>query len=101
MADHLVVEANYDVDMLLRGHYPPELKRRIMSGNGHLSNEQTASLLKRSLHDSLRNVWLCHLSEQNNTPELALRAVRRALPHGSATTLSCLPRREAALFVLG
>lgn len=100
MADHLVVESNYDVDMLVTGPYHPALKSRILNGNGHLSNEQTASLLRRCAHGNLRDIWLCHLSANNNTPEKALLCAKETLGSiGSRASLHCLPRnRESELF---
>lgn len=101
LADHLVVESNYDVDMLITGPYPRELKERILTGHGHLSNEQTASLLVRSRHAGLRDVFLCHLSANNNTPQLAYEAAKKTLESiGSQASLHCLPRAGASdLFV--
>ena len=97
LADHLVVESNYDVDMLMTGSYPPELKRRILLQHGHLSNEQTASLLRRCHHDSLRDVFLCHLSANNNTPALAHESAKKTLGSvGSRASLHCLPRSSAS-----
>lgn len=101
MADNLIVESNYDVDMLMRGDYTAALKMRIMQNNGHLSNEQTASLLKRAYHKSLKNIYLCHLSQNNNTPALAYESAKDALSSigvkvGSDVMLYCLPRCEAS-----
>ena len=73
--NYLVLEANYDREMLINGKYPQILKDRIMSGTGHLSNQQTAETLAECFHKDLRNVWLCHLSEENNHPELARKTV--------------------------
>lgn len=78
-ADTVVIESNYDREMLLTGPYPYELKMRILGGNGHLRNDQCAEALKGFMHDGLRNIFLCHLSENNNTPDLALRASSDAL----------------------
>lgn len=78
-ANHLVIEANYDPEMLRVGRYPEVLKQRIMSGTGHLSNKQTANALSENFHENLRNVWLCHLSEENNHPELAKKTVETIL----------------------
>lgn len=75
MSNHLVIEANYDVEMLKTGKYPQILKERIASGNGHMSNTQTAQVLAEHLHPNLHNVWLCHLSEENNHPELARKTI--------------------------
>lgn len=78
-ANHLVIEANYDPEMLRGGRYPEILKQRITSGTGHLSNIQTATALSDNFHENLRNVWLCHLSEENNHPELAKKTVETHL----------------------
>ncbi len=101
-ADHLIVESNYDVDMLVTGPYPKELKERILTQHGHMSNEQTASLLLRSRHEGLRSVYLCHLSANNNTPSLALASAKKTLESiGSQASLHCLPRGSASdLFTL-
>ena len=97
LADHLIVESNYDVDMLMSGSYPPELKRRILMQHGHLSNEQTASLLRRCDHRELRDVFLCHLSANNNTPSLALGSAQKTLGSiGSRASLNVLPRSSAS-----
>ncbi|MEG1528259.1 MAG: MBL fold metallo-hydrolase [Clostridia bacterium] len=67
----LVIESNHDINMLKCGNYPPFLKQRIASCEGHLSNDQTAGLLERILGYGTQNIILAHLSEQNNTPTLA------------------------------
>ncbi len=79
MANVLIIESNYDLDMLLGGGYTPELKLRITKGNGHLSNEQCASVLRRVYHKDMSHIFLCHLSENNNTPAYALREATMAL----------------------
>lgn len=78
-ANHLVIESNYDEEMLQNGRYPIYLKRRITSGTGHLSNRQTAEFLANNFTSDLRNIWLCHLSGDNNTPELAYNTVEKEL----------------------
>lgn len=72
---HLIFEANYDEEMLQQGRYPEMLKERIASGHGHLSNKKSATALAENFHEHLKNVWLCHLSEENNHPELARKTV--------------------------
>jgi phosphoribosyl 1,2-cyclic phosphodiesterase len=74
-ANHLVIEANHDEHMLLNGAYPTYLKQRILSPRGHQSNATCGELLKRNWHPDLRNVWLCHLSLENNDPQLAYDTV--------------------------
>jgi len=79
--DALLVEANHDPDMLEVGPYPDALKARVGGRLGHLSNAQTAYLLDEADCSRLQHVVLGHLSEQNNTAELARAAV--------ATVLDC------------
>ena len=78
-SDTVVLESNHDVDMLSGGRYPYYLKKRITDGTGHLSNFQTASALIENMHPGLRRVWLCHLSEENNRPEVARKTVEAQL----------------------
>ena len=75
----VVVESNYDREMLMNGSYPYELKMRISRGNGHLSNDECADAVRRFYHKDLTHLFLCHLSENNNTPELAIKATSDAL----------------------
>ena len=75
----LVLESNYDEDMLREGPYPDALKRRVRGAGGHLSNDQMATMLTRLAGPDLHTVVLAHLSAKNNRPELALEAARRAL----------------------
>ena len=78
-ADAVVVESNYDMDMLMGGPYTHELKMRICQGNGHLSNDECASAIRRFWHPGLKHLFLCHLSENNNTHELAYTCSKKAL----------------------
>lgn len=78
-AQYLVIEANHDREMLLHGPYPDHLKRRITSGTGHLNNVQCGEAIANYMSESLRYVWLCHLSEENNHPELARKTVESVL----------------------
>ncbi|MEG0517662.1 MAG: MBL fold metallo-hydrolase [Bacteroidales bacterium] len=101
MAGIIIFEANYDLDMLLGGSYSSDLKVRIMKGYGHLSNEQATSAIKRIYNRNLENIFLCHLSENNNTPERAFNEVARGLAEigvkvGTDVTLTCLPRKEVS-----
>lgn len=84
-ADYLVIEANYDLRMLLTGRYPEYLKARIRTDHGHMDNTDTAGFLRRIVTDRLRYVFLCHLSKDNNTPALALKAVREGLEAAGRT----------------
>lgn len=78
-ANHLMIESNYDDRMLQAGRYPEYLKARIRSAIGHLDNEVTAAYLAEIWTAGLTDIYLCHLSEDNNRPEIAIEAVRRAL----------------------
>lgn len=78
-AQFIVIEANYDAAMLRDGHYPEYLKARIAADNGHLDNMVTAGYLASIYDPGIRAVFLCHLSHDNNTPQLALSAVTEAL----------------------
>jgi phosphoribosyl 1,2-cyclic phosphodiesterase len=71
-ANLLVIESNYDEDMLTKGSYPPYLKARIRSDKGHLGNHQLSAFLCEAMHDQLTHICLAHLSKNNNTPEKAL-----------------------------
>ncbi|MFH2008697.1 MAG: MBL fold metallo-hydrolase [bacterium] len=75
-ADALVVESNHCPELLVGGPYPDYLKARVAGPQGHLSNDQCRSLLERLWHPGLRHVTLAHLSEVNNNPETALRAMQ-------------------------
>jgi phosphoribosyl 1,2-cyclic phosphodiesterase len=75
----LVLEANHDLQMLEKGPYPWEVKQRVRSRLGHLSNEQSRDLLCNVLHASLQHVILGHISETNNEPGRAHDAVCAAL----------------------
>ena len=78
-ANYLVIEANHDVEMLRRGPYPFHLKERILSDTGHLSNVSCGEAIANHMSEHLRYVWLCHLSEENNHPELARKTVEGVL----------------------
>lgn len=70
-ADAIFLESNYDDDMLKTGHYPAFLKARISSDLGHLSNKQAGLIALEHASPRLKHVFLSHISENNNTPELA------------------------------
>ncbi len=76
----LVIEANHDLEMLRSGSYPWDLKQRIRSPIGHLSNDAAAELIAElTQHGALKKAILAHLSQHNNRPELALGTVLRRL----------------------
>ena len=77
--DALVLECNHDLAMLENGDYPPSLKQRIAGRLGHLHNEAAAEILARIDTSRLVHIIAAHLSQQNNTPELASLALAAAL----------------------
>lgn len=73
----VLLESNYDVDMLRRNtHYGFELKKRIMSAEGHLSNNDCAKFAEKLVRNGTRHLILGHLSPENNTPETAISFTR-------------------------
>lgn len=77
-ADVMILEANHDETMLLEGSYPRDLKARILGSRGHLSNT-TAGMLLAQMAKKPQEVFLAHLSQENNKPELALATVQNIL----------------------
>jgi phosphoribosyl 1,2-cyclic phosphodiesterase len=84
----VVLETNHDEEMLRDGPYPWKLKQRVRSSHGHLSNNSGSALLRDLVWTGLETVFLGHLSETNNRPELAVEAAMRAL-NGQST---CAPK---------
>ncbi len=80
----VILEANHDVDMLLGGSYPEHLKQRILGTFGHMSNDLAASTAVALANRGTKNIMLAHLSEENNTPQIAFDTVSRALKDAGA-----------------
>lgn len=74
----LVIECNHDLDMLMTGRYPEGLKRRVSSPFGHLCNADAGRLVAALDRGNLRHLIAAHLSQQNNTPALAIAALAQA-----------------------
>lgn len=103
-ADNIVIESNYDREMLENGRYPYFLKQRISSPFGHLSNEESARFVAEIYRPGIRNIMLCHLSENNNTPERAMQCLYRQFRmkhvHPDVnTSIFPLPRHKETGFV--
>lgn len=83
----LMIESNHDVDMLNAGKYPYPLKRRILSNKGHISNVAAGETIVRALtyNAPLGHVVLGHLSQDNNTPEIAYETVKSILEENGLT----------------
>ncbi len=106
LADSTVIllESNHDVDMLMNGAYPQNLKRRILGKNGHLSNVSAADLLTSIMSEKIKHVFLGHLSEENNHPTLAFETVKNILENnkisiGSYLNLSMAERYTASKLI--
>lgn len=104
-ANYLVIEANYDEQMLQTGHYPYHLKKRVAANTGHMDNKHTAHFLAENYHDKLEYVYLCHLSKDNNKPALAYETVsaglkERGIQVGKHLQLMALERTQPSeLFI--
>lgn len=85
----LVLESNHDEQLLMECDYPWELKQRISSSHGHLSNTAAATLAQEISHPNLWRVVLAHLSEHSNTPEVALGTFARFIPPGTIDSVVC------------
>lgn len=84
----VVLESNHDEQMLMRGPYPYDLKKRILSRLGHLSNKDSAALGSELAANGTKAFLLAHLSEENNTPELALDEFYSAVADDSVTIVT-------------
>ena len=74
-----IFESNHNIEMLMHGRYPKWLKARVSSDVGHLSNESSAFYLTKLIGENTKEIILAHLSEENNTPELALETLNKEL----------------------
>ena len=91
----VLLECNHDVQRLWNGPYPYPLKQRILSDRGHLSNAFSAKVAVRLCQTGTRRLLLAHLSAENNTPQLALSAVRSALEQAGLEAHVALAPRSA------
>jgi len=97
----LVLESNHDEQLLMECDYPWELKQRIASSHGHLSNSTAATLAQEITHPNLWRVVLAHLSENSNTPDVAHRTFERFVPPGTIDSVVCgSVGAETALFAV-
>ncbi len=97
----LILEANYCPDMLRKGQYPPKIQQRIRSRMGHLSNQETVSLLSDLLHDELRQVVLFHISENNNCHDLVHRLAAPVVAQHTAQLHLAQQDEPTPLFEVG
>lgn len=94
----VVLESNYDEKRLESGPYPQHLKDRIRSNKGHLSNYDCAALARYLAERGTRNFMLGHLSNENNTPEIALNVSSRALAGFEGIVLKVASRKDTTRF---
>ncbi len=94
-----VIESNHDADMLREGNYPYELKQRISSKKGHLSNADCAAFASYLAANGTKYIMLAHLSEENNTPTLAFNETRKALADESIRL--CVASQNEAVWLYG
>ena len=98
--DVVLLEANYDEDMLVNGPYPYVLQERIRGPYGHLCNDESGDFAVELVRSGVKEIYLGHLSQHNNTPSLARRAVETALRSAQINPQSdCvvrMTRREGA-----
>jgi phosphoribosyl 1,2-cyclic phosphodiesterase len=95
----LILEFNHNLQMLKEGPYPLPLQQRVRSSRGHLSNEDAAEFLAGLIGDHLHTAVLAHLSETNNTPELARRAAMDSVQHWGDTSLLISSQEKATSLV--
>lgn len=94
----VIIEANHDREMVRCGSYPAALKARILSGGGHLSNDDCAEISGAWARQGTKRILLAHLSDENNTPSTALEAVRAATdPYGVTV---CAAKRDEPTVLL-
>jgi phosphoribosyl 1,2-cyclic phosphodiesterase len=98
--DTLVLESNHDSSMLATGPYPPVLKERVGGDEGHLSNDETAEILREVVHEGLERVILVHLSEENNEKEIVLETASEVLNSYSTEIVVSSQYSPTELFTL-
>jgi phosphoribosyl 1,2-cyclic phosphodiesterase len=96
--DYLYVEANHEPSMVHASSRPHVYKQRVLSRSGHLSNEQSASLLEEVLHPNLKHIQLAHLSQECNTPETALRRIREKVGESFKVAIAPQERLGEAVY---
>ena len=95
----VVIESNHDVDMLMRGPYPRDLKLRVASKRGHLSNAECAEFACELAESGTEAFMLAHLSKENNEPMLALDEVRGAVEEYGAAVCVARPDEPVELII--
>ena len=100
--DVFLLESNHDDAMLQNGTYPLVVQRRIAGPQGHLSNADAGAVARACVHRGMRHLVLCHLSQNNNRPDVALRSMKSALRGtGFRGTLHAAPQSTTMSLSLG
>ncbi len=101
-SDVVILECNHDSERLMQGPYPFILKKRIAGPTGHLSNRQAADALVQIANGRLKYICLAHLSQENNTPHLALSALQglELTPNGEGGPVLVLTHQDRCSEVL-
>ena len=92
----LIIESNHDIEMLKNGPYPKFLKKRILSDKGHLSNSECHKVLQDLVKTGVKKIILCHLSEINNTPEIAYNSALSAIQKLSDCEIYVAPKENTS-----
>lgn len=77
--DLMVIESNYDYNMLMNCAYPWDLKARVKGRNGHLSNNDAAKFIKEMYSDKLKKVYLAHISKDSNNPDIVVDTIEKEI----------------------
>lgn len=93
---YYIIESNHDTEKLIKGPYPEYLQRRILSDKGHLSNELCSGYISKLIGPNTKKIILAHLSEENNTEELALESVFKVIKENNIefTNIKCAKQRD-------
>lgn len=97
-SNSILLESNYDPEILKYSRYPYLLKQRISSNTGHLSNAMAGKVLANLYNSGLKNALLIHLSKENNFPELAYETVHNEILHCQGMSLDVAPRDTPSKF---
>ena len=89
-----IIESNHDIEKLMNGKYPYYLKQRILSDEGHLSNKDCSYYLKTFIGNSTTNIILIHLSEENNSEELAYNELKKVLIEIKRTDINIIISKQ-------
>lgn len=95
-ANIMVIESNYDYNMLMKCNYPWDLKARVKSRNGHLSNNEAAKFIKDMYDEKLKKVYLAHISKDSNNPEIVRDTVAQELRENKIRLEYELARQDIA-----